>query len=201
MGTVKRHSECQPAHEECKGDGDDRHLPYEMDRNVDRKGSRWCVVRDARHTHKTQARCRLLPGDPTQRAQARPSAERGISGSGERTLAQASFVSGPAVCNQQARGSSWSAYPSRSTLRPGGPLAPRGRVPSQPYSSLEERQKRLSRLVWQAIADHSRSGVSPEHWPRRVSVVGGDLLVRKEGSPRCEGRRRSVGSAHERRNS
>ena len=60
MGTVKRHSECQPAHEECKGDSDDRHLPYEMDRNVDRKGSRWCVVRDARHTHKTPARRRLF---------------------------------------------------------------------------------------------------------------------------------------------
>ena len=61
-GAVKRHSECQPAQEEGEGDDDDRHLPYQVNRNVDRNGSRLCVVRDARHAHKTQARCRFFLG-------------------------------------------------------------------------------------------------------------------------------------------
>jgi hypothetical protein len=33
-----------------------------VNRNLDRKGSRLCVVRDARHAHKTQARWRFFLG-------------------------------------------------------------------------------------------------------------------------------------------
>ena len=35
MGPVERHCERQPAEEEGEGDRDDRHLPYEVDRNLD----------------------------------------------------------------------------------------------------------------------------------------------------------------------
>jgi hypothetical protein len=45
-------------------------------------------VRDARHTNKTQAGCRILPSEKTLPNEA-------IAGSGERTLAQAVFLSDP----------------------------------------------------------------------------------------------------------
>jgi hypothetical protein len=81
---VKRKCEREPAQEQDEREGENDRLPLQMNRNVERTRSRWCVVRDARHTYKTQA--------PVTIFLYRKSVGRGIGGSVERTLAQASVV-------------------------------------------------------------------------------------------------------------
>src|SRR5262245_28504128 len=73
--------EREAAQEQDERDGKNGGFPLKTNRSVERTRSRWCVVGDARHTHKTLEIRPFLP-QPS-------SAERPSGGSGERTLAQA----------------------------------------------------------------------------------------------------------------
>src|SRR5262249_20204350 len=52
---VKRKCERESTQKHNKRNGKTRGLPPKMNRNVERTRSRWCVIRDARHIHKTRA--------------------------------------------------------------------------------------------------------------------------------------------------